>query len=246
MDVYRTLATILVTNPSSSSSPIFLITSQLSSPCTSSEQKAGLSRILAELLRSTPDAAAQQVLRDYVLSLVLSADLSDACKDFQLAVELADDNLLAELLAETMTRMGKLLKMQSSANVSSDEGFAVDFSGFFDIHFPRFRDDFMVALEEVQDLTDSATRLLRFWHFAFLAKDRFRSTCLTRSPGFAGLMLPVHLLGLMALRDPGIAKAASDALYQLLNDFRPPAQSSQVVIALCHNRQAFPLGKNGG
>jgi len=235
MDGYHTLATVLTSRPSLSLALTPLIVSQLSSLSTSSEQKAGLSRILAELLRSAPDKAADRVLRDYVWSLLLPADSSDASEDFKLVMEVASDGLLSGLLSETVLIMGRLLKEQTKARVSSDEGFAVDFSRFIETNLPNLQSNPLAALEEVQHLKNRVLRLLRFWHFVFLTKDWLGSSrCIAVTPRLAGEMLPAHLLGLMALRDLSIAMAARSALCQLLNDFPSSAQPTQVVLS-------FPL-----
>lgn len=226
MDVYRSLAAIINSSAAASTDPITLIASQLSGAAPA--QKPELSRILAELLRSqsTPDAAAQKTLHDYIRSLVSSVNADDASQDFKLAVELADEGLLLQILGETVKMLEGLLVHAKAMHVSSDDAFAVLFDVFFEKHV-----EFSGEALEQDGLRDAVVSRLRFWHFLFMiegARDQAAHQELFQRFAQA---LPARLLGAMALRDDVVAKAASNVLCCFVNDFHQslPAGASEVL-----------------
>ena len=253
-DVYRSLAAILTS--ACSSSPITAVASQLSiaSP---REQKAELSRILAELLHSQPtthDASpARKVLYGYVRSLI-SASLDDASDDLKLAVELADEGLLLEISQETVLAVERLLKRAAEVHVSSDDAYAVDFGDFVSRHIDRDVQRVVTAQEveldrdsvEARGAHGAVVRLLRFWHFVLmLPREQLVEQRLFRH---LGEVLPVRLLAVMALRNFQVAKAASNVLCCLVDDYHEylPRGTSEVLRRVCRSElKAFILNVRG-
>jgi hypothetical protein len=253
MDVYRSLAAILGTISSSSSLPSSLIAAQLSTA--PKDQKPELARLLAQLLRTTPppDSAAQEILHGYIHTLLSSANLSDASQDFKLAVELAGDGLLQEILEETQESLTQLLHRATEVNASSDEAFALDIGGFS-------RPMCMRATETSQEvkeldptaLQDAVIRRLRFWHFLFIVEGRRRGELTYRGLFHQlGEALPAALLMAMALRRQQVADAASNALCHFVNEFYEflPEGSSEVMFIATvrgNNKLAFRIEWNRG
>jgi hypothetical protein len=254
MDFYSSLAAIIGTISSPGSSlPSSLIAAQLSAA--PSHRKPELARVLAELLRasSNADLVGRDVLHGYIRELLSTTSLTEASQDLKLAVELADEGLLLEILEETETNLAKLLVGATRVNSSSDEAFAVDFEV---LEFVR-----AIEMEEHEELdlkalTDAVIRWLRFWHFLFIVEGRRR----TESPyerlfQRLGEVMPVALLTTMALRHQQIADVASKTLCHFVSEFHDffPAGSSEVLfIAILFNNKSrvflfcFEKNWNGG
>ena len=227
MEVYRSLAAILTATAASAADPIDLIASQLLTAPPA--QKSELARILAELLRaqSAPAPAAQAALHTHVRTLITTASLDDVAAPFKQAVELADPALLRALLRETTATLDALLTRARTAHVSSDDAFAVDASAFLARHAPGAE-----TAADRPGLRDAAVRLLRFWHFLLMG-DGAGAVEAELMASF-GAALPARLVGAMALRDVGVAKAASGVLCCFVGDFDSalPAGASQVLLPL--------------
>jgi hypothetical protein len=248
-DVYRSLATVLTS--ASSSSPITAVASQLST-ASSREQKAELSRILAELLHSQPThnaGAARKVLYEYIKNLI-SADLDGVSDDLKLAVELADEGLLLEISEETILAVERLLKRATEVHVSSDDAYAVDFGDFVSRHIDRDVQR-VVTVQEVEldreaGVHDAVVHLLRFWHFVFmLPREQSVQERLSRR---LGEVMPVRLLAVMAQRNFQVAKGASNVLCCLVGSYHEylPGETSEVLRHVCRSElKAFILNAWG-
>jgi hypothetical protein len=234
MDIYRSLAVILASSSSASSSPVSLVASQLSAA--PSEQKPALSRVLAELLRSqsTPDPDAQKVLHGYVRTLVSTVSLGDVSTNFKLAVELADEGLLVQILDETVVGTGALLYKAKEVHISSDDAFAVDSDEFLESYLGSAATDSEEKMLDRGNIQDTVVRQLRFWYFLFIAEVGQAQATNEKLYRRIANVLPARLLAAMGLRDLNIAKAASNALCCFVNDFYLllPAGSSEVLFIL--------------
>jgi hypothetical protein len=233
MELYQSLATVLTTT--FTDSPIDLISSQLTQA--PSDQKTELARILAELLRSQTTSGiiintkAHRVLHEYIHHLISIADLNDGSKFFGIAVELADEEILLEILADTARNLDDFLSSVRRLHKSHDDGFAVDFEGFLESHLGRFEEATkLLGLTMDQNSPhhvqvqlgnfDPVIRHLRFWHFLFImAKILSQSSVYEKVFRYIAMLFPPTLLAVMAIGNYSLAKAASDTLCCFVNDF---------------------------
>lgn len=251
MDIFRPLASVLASSCSSSSPSLkSLIASRLSEA--PNDEKPALCRLLAELLRSQSNADgdddALNVLHTYVRTLVSAGRLEDVSADFKLAVELADDRLLVQILDETTESVDSLLQRATDVHITSDEAFAVEFAGFLEKYRGTIKTtaDKKDTEEETEEqyglgggltvLHETAVRQLRFWHFLFILGERRPESANNELYRRIADVLPARLLAVMALRDFGLAQAASNALCCLVNGFHQfqSAGSSEVAIHLSY------------
>jgi hypothetical protein len=225
MDIYGSLAAILASSSSSTATPTSLIATQLS--CAPHDQKPAFARVLAELLRGNADGNAQTVLHDYIRSLVSAVDLDDVSADFKLAVELADEGLLLQILDETVASLRSLISRAANVHISSDDAFALDSKDFLE----RYLDG--VKNEQLESDHVTVVRQLRFWHFLFMTGKAYPELYLR-----IGVVLPVRLLAAMGLRDSSVAKAAGNTLCCFVNDFHRflPVATSEVLLAFNFNK----------
>lgn len=245
MDILRPLASVLASS-CSSPPPTSLIASKLSEA--PNDEKPALCRLLAELLRSQPNANgdddALKVLHNYVRTLVSAGHLEDFPTNFKLAVELADDWLLVQILDETTDCVDFLLQRATEVHVTSDEAFAVEFAGFLKKYCGALKAtaDKKDSVEETDEryglggrltvLREAAVRQLRFWHFLFMLGERRPESANDGLYRRMADVLPARLLAVMALRDFGLARAAGDALCCFVNGFhRFQSPGSSEVLA---------------